>query len=1048
MTASVQANFVVKNGLTVGNTVVFAANGTFISNLTSTGVASGTYGGSSQIPVITVGADGRLSTAANVSIYVPPGTAVFANSGQLSSNSTTGTGNVLLGLANTAVTPGTYGSSSFYPSITVDQYGRVTSATTYASSSSNTAIFTNVDEFTANGTGTTFVLTATPFNANNVLININGVTQQKPTFTLSGSTIILTEPPVNGATVEVAYSYNSNNLLLVANTTVTPGTYGGSTNIPVLVVNQYGQVTSASNTSIYVPPGTAVFANSGQLTSNSATGTGNVLLGLATVGTAGTYANANTVAVITTDAYGRVSAVTNTAIQIAIAQVTGLQGVTDSQNTNTTAAGSYANSAFVAANSAGAYANSAFAAANTAANNAVISGAYANSAFAAANSAGLYANSAFSTANSAGIYANGAYAAANASFGQANSAASYANSAFSTANSAGVYANGAYAAANAAFSTANNALPKAGGTMTGTLYVSNGSGLSINTTGSLVVGGDITTAGNLYISGNVVTTNAVSTLNVSDPIIYLAANNSGNAVDIGLVGHFVGQGNTSYSHYQHTGFVRDYNDNKWKLFSNVVIEPTTTVTFDGNTSYDTIKVGVIEATSSNINGYDLLAYSNIIYTAANSAGVYANGAYAVGNAAFSRANTSANNFVGTSGSATPTNGSLSFASTNGVTTTGSGNTVTINTPQDLRTTASPQFNVLYANTANIGNLSYTATGTFIVAGANTNNYQQVVLQNANTGTQASADFVVSNFYSTDGFLYGDFGINGSGFSGTGALGTANNVYLYASNTDLAIGTSSLNAIHFVVNGSGTDAMNINSSGVVTLQTALGISSGGTNASSFTSNTITYYNGSAMASLANVTTVGVYGNSTSIPSITVDGYGRVVAVSNNAVSTTINLSGTTGSGSVSGGGTLTFLSNNGVVVSAAGGSTLYINDPQDLRTTASPSFTALTVNTFTYVTSTIYTTGNVSQNTIDQFSVSTYRSAKYQAQMTSGSAYHMIELNVISDGTTPYLAQYGEIFTSASLGTFDVSITAGTLYLLFTPANAVTTVKLMRTAITV
>jgi len=109
---------------------------------------------------------------------------------------------------------------------------------------------------------------------------------------------------------------------------------------------------------------------------------------------------------------------------------------------------------------------------------------------------------------------------------------------------------------------------------------------------------------------------------------------------------------------------------------------------------------------------------------------------------------------------------------------------------------------------------------------------------------------------------------------------------------------------------------------------------------------------------------------------------------------------------------------------------------------------LTVNTFTYVTSTIYTTGNVSQNTIDQFSVSTYRSAKYQAQMTSGSAYHMIELNVISDGTTPYLAQYGEIYTSASLGTFDVSITGGNLYLLFTPANAVTTVKLMRTAITV
>ena len=113
-----------------------------------------------------------------------------------------------------------------------------------------------------------------------------------------------------------------------------------------------------------------------------------------------------------------------------------------------------------------------------------------------------------------------------------------------------------------------------------------------------------------------------------------------------------------------------------------------------------------------------------------------------------------------------------------------------------------------------GTLTYTASGLFAAFSANSNSYQQVVLENANTGTQASADFVVSNFYSTDGFLYGDFGINGPNFVGTGSLGTANNVYLYASNTDLAIGTSSANAIHFVVNNSTTDAMTINSTGTV------------------------------------------------------------------------------------------------------------------------------------------------------------------------------------------------------------------------------------------
>ena len=44
-----------------------AANSIGSSNLTITGVASGTYGGSTQIPVITVDSQGRVSAAANVS---------------------------------------------------------------------------------------------------------------------------------------------------------------------------------------------------------------------------------------------------------------------------------------------------------------------------------------------------------------------------------------------------------------------------------------------------------------------------------------------------------------------------------------------------------------------------------------------------------------------------------------------------------------------------------------------------------------------------------------------------------------------------------------------------------------------------------------------------------------------------------------------------------------------------------------------------------------------------------------------------------------------
>jgi hypothetical protein len=133
-------------------------------------------------------------------------------------------------------------------------------------------------------------------------------------------------------------------------------------------------------------------------------------------------------------------------------------------------------------------------------------------------------------------------------------------------------------------------------------------------TGNLTVGGTIT-AHDINVSGNIIQYNATSTLNVGDPIIYLAANNSGNAVDIGLVGHFIGSGHSGdTSHYQHTGFVRDYNDNKWKLFSNVSIEPTTTVTFDANTSYDTIKVGGIDLSSGSISAANVIAATTLTLT--------------------------------------------------------------------------------------------------------------------------------------------------------------------------------------------------------------------------------------------------------------------------------------------------------------------------------------------------------------------------------------------------------------------------------------------------
>jgi len=65
--------------------------------------------------------------------------------------------------------------------------------------------------------------------------------------------------------------------------------------------------------------------------------------------------------------------------------------------------------------------------------------------------------------------------------------------------------------------------------------------------------------------------------------------------------------------------------------------------------------------------------------------------YAAVTSAYNQANTAANSFIGTSGTVTPNSGIITFTSTNGVTIVGSGNTFTYNTPQDVRTTASPTF---------------------------------------------------------------------------------------------------------------------------------------------------------------------------------------------------------------------------------------------------------------------------------------------------------------------------------------------------------------------
>jgi len=163
-------------------------------------------------------------------------------------------------------------------------------------------------------------------------------------------------------------------------------------------------------------------------------------------------------------------------------------------------------------------------------------------------------------------------------------------------------------------------------------------------------------------------------------------------------------------------------------------------------------------------------------------------------------------------------GTMATQNANAVVITGGNATLTTITANNHVATAN------ITTTANLGSYSYGTLGysdinIFASYAANLTSYAQVVLQNANNGATASVDFVVSNDQGSSSANYGDFGINSSGFSGTGNFNKAGAVYLYAASTDISIGTWSANAIHFIAGGNtNADAMTVNANNTVTIAT--------------------------------------------------------------------------------------------------------------------------------------------------------------------------------------------------------------------------------------
>jgi hypothetical protein len=386
------------------------------------------------------------------------------------------------------------------------------------------------------------------------------------------------------------------------------------------------------------------------------------------------------------------------------------------------------------------------------------------------------------------------------------------------------------------------------------------------------IDGDITISGNLHVLGTqtVITT---ATLEVSDPLLYLAANNyTSDVVDIGFIGHY-----NNGSANLHAGLIRHAGDKDFYVFDSYNVEP------EGN--------NVIDITG---NGFHIAnLHANLISAWSNVTSLEVGTLHVAGTATIHELNLDTDLGVSQGGT-----GASSF--TAGAILVGDGT-------NSLKTLA---------------NSTYTATGT----GAANNTVSSITVD-------AYGRVTAATFEQISGLTVGQGGTGASSFTagqvvignGSGALQQLANVS--SINTNVA-SSNTVSNITTDVYGRVTGFTQQEISG-------LSVSQGGTGASSLTAGRMLVGNGTgAIQAIANVsyTLTGTLGAAKTITSLTVDDYGRVTAATAADISGLTVAQGGTGASTFTAKGIVYGDGTNALSVTAAAGTSDQTWSNQILTTT--------------------------------------------------------------------------------------------------------------------